>query len=76
MLSDRVQDGADLTCDNERQDQKGFILHLNVSEPDLIWKRALGNGGVAVVELKQQFWGDYYGMFLDPFGYQWSVLKA
>lgn len=82
MICDRQQEAADSTTndtpsgDNERQDQKGFVLHLNVSEPDLIWKRAMGNGGVTVMELKQQFWGDYYGMFQDPFGYQWSVLKA
>lgn len=79
MLSDRLLDSTTSdtpSANDDRKDQKGFVLHLNVSDPDLIWKRAMGNGGVTVMELKQQFWGDYYGMFQDPFGYQWSVLKA
>lgn len=77
MLCDRVQDSTDSTAsDEDRQDQKGFILHLAVSDPDAIWKQALGNGGISIVELKKQYWGDYYGTFQDPFGYRWSVLKA
>lgn len=74
MLCDRIGDDED-SRDNERQDQKGFVLHLNVSNPDVVWKRALGKGGVTVMELKQQGWG-YYGRFQDPFGYQWSILQA
>jgi uncharacterized glyoxalase superfamily protein PhnB len=76
MLSDRLLECGRPPADNEPKDQRGFILHLNVSDPDAIWKRAMGNGGVSVMELKQQFWGEYYGMLQDPFGYQWSVLKA
>lgn len=56
--------------------QKGLTLHLNVSDPDNIWKKAMENGGVPIVALKTQFWGDYYGQFQDPFGYRWSVLKT
>ena len=67
--------GVSSTKDGPPPDQTGFILHLNVPDPDLIWKKAMGNGGVQIMELKQQFWGDYYGTFQDPFGYQWSVLK-
>ena len=87
MICDRDIDHAPVTSESGNgisstkheeppQDQKGFTLHLNVPDPDLIWKKAMGNGGVQVMELKQQFWGDYYGMFQDPFGYQWSVLKT
>ena len=79
MLSDRLMDGPDSTTSaktDEPKDQKGFTLHMNVPDPDSIWKRAMGNGGVVVTELKQQFWGDYYGTFQDPFGYQWAVLKV
>lgn len=68
---------ADSAQSNHRQDDhKGFILHLNVPDPDRIWERAAANGAVTITQLKRQFWGDYYGMFQDPFGYQWSVLKA
>ena len=66
---------TDSTAENKTCRQNGFILHLNVSDPDAIWKKAMGNGGIEIVPLKNQFWGDYYGQFQDPFGYVWSVLK-
>lgn len=81
MLCDKFQDstpadGVSSTDDEPQGDQKGFILHLNVPDPDLVWKKAMENGGVQVMELKKQFWGGYYGQFQDPFGYQWGVLKS
>ena len=78
MLADRNQESGDATPTNngEPQDQKGFVLHVNVAEPEAIFKKALGNGGVQLMELKQQFWGDVYGQFQDPFGYQWGLLKS
>lgn len=85
MICDRQMDcpttttsesSNDVPKDEPPEDQKGFMLHMNVPDPDLIWKKAMANGGVQLMELKQQFWGDYYGMFQDPFGYQWSVLKS
>ena len=55
---------------------KGIILHLNVSDPDNTWKKAMANGGVQIIALKTQFWGKYYGQFQDPFGYRWSIIRA
>lgn len=57
-------------------DEKGVTLHLNISDPDKTWKKAMENGGTEVIPLKKQFWGDYYGQFQDPFGYCWSLLKV
>ena len=72
---------CDLNCRNEDQvktagEPKGFMLHLNVADPDFIWKKAIANGASQVMELKKQFWGDYYGTFCDPFGYEWAIRKA
>lgn len=53
----------------------GFMCHLDLSNPDAIWKKAMDNGCTQVIELKQQFWGDYYGVFKDPLGYGWSLRK-
>ena len=82
MLSDGpcYEEGScnknDTSSTNESCEHKGFILHLQLSNPDKVWKRAMENGGVKVLELKEQFWGSYYGQFMDPFGYQWSVEKS
>lgn len=84
MLADRCQDDGNETTPTNGEtsqqqqdgDQKGFILHVNVTDPEVIWKKALSNGGVQVVELREQFWGGTYGLFQDPFGYQWGLLKS
>ena len=52
---------------------RGFVCHMNTKDPHPVWKRAMENGATVVVELKKQFWGDTYGSFRDPFGYEWSV---
>lgn len=48
-------------------------LHLQVEDAKVIWDRVIAAGATAVMPLKDQFWGERYGQFLDPFGHQWSV---
>lgn len=33
----------------------------------------LSNGGTVMMPLEKQFWGDEFGMCVDPFGIQWMV---
>lgn len=54
---------------------RGYLSHMNVPDPDDIWKKAMANGATQVVELKDQFWGDYFGIFKDPYGFEWAVMK-
>jgi PhnB protein len=49
------------------------VIHVNVPDVDATWKQALAAGGEVVMELADQFWGDRYGMFRDPFGHVWSL---
>lgn len=56
-------------------DKHGVICHINVPDPELVWKKAMGNGATAIVELKVQDWGELYGCFRDTFGFEWSVRK-
>ena len=72
---------ADGACaEGKKQDSvgepRGFACHLAVTDPRLIWKKAMGNGADVVMELKVQFWGDLYGSFRDPFGCEWAVCKC
>ena len=72
---------ADQLCTGEnkewpkRGEACGFMCHLDLSDPDATWKKAMENGATQVVELKMQFWGDYYGIFKDPLGYGWALRK-
>lgn len=57
----------------ELPDPAGVMLHLQVSDPDLWWNRAIEAGASVVIELADQFWGDRYGQIRDPYGHLWSI---
>ena len=48
-------------------------LHLYVDNADAVFKRAIDAGGTVVMPPMDMFWGDRYGMLVDPFGHRWSV---
>ena len=49
------------------------VLHLQVEDGQQTWDRAIAAGATATMPFKEQFWGDLYGQFADPFGHQWSI---
>ena len=51
----------------------GVTLHLQVTDADAAWKRALDAGAREHFPLADQFWGDRYGQIKDPFGFTWSI---
>ena len=51
----------------------GVMLALRVDDPDKWWDRAVGAGAHIVVQLDDMFWGDRWGLLVDPFGHQWSI---
>lgn len=50
-----------------------LTLHLQVTDADKAWDRALSAGAVERFPLADQFWGDRYGQVEDPFGFRWSI---
>jgi PhnB protein len=52
---------------------EGVTLHLQVTDADAAWKRAVDAGATVKMELADQFWGDRYGQIQDPFGHKWSI---
>lgn len=51
----------------------GVMLHLNVTDADAWWARAVEAGATVIMPLADQFWGDRYGQLKDPFGHSWSI---
>ena len=53
----------------------GSTCTLNVYVPnvDEQFKQAIAAGGKESMPVADQFWGDRYGTFTDPFGYTWGV---
>jgi PhnB protein len=52
---------------------EGVTMHLQVTDADSAWKRAVDAGATVKMELADQFWGDRYGQLQDPFGHKWSI---
>ena len=52
----------------------GVTLHLQVDDADAWWNRAMAAGRCEItLPLADQFWGDRYGHFKDPYGHRWSI---
>jgi PhnB protein len=49
------------------------VLNVYVPNVDELFKQAISAGGKESMPVADQFWGDRYGSFVDPFGYSWGV---
>lgn len=48
-------------------------IHLNVADVDAFVARAVKAGAKVTIPVADQFWGDRYGVIVDPFGHSWSI---
>lgn len=48
-------------------------IHLYVDNADAVFERAVAAGATAKMPVTEMFWGDRYGVLIDPFGHSWSV---
>jgi uncharacterized glyoxalase superfamily protein PhnB len=48
-------------------------LHLDNSDIDAWWQRAVDAGCEIVTPLQVMFWGDRWGQVRDPFGVAWAM---
>lgn len=48
-------------------------LHLNVDDVDTFMAKAEAAGATIASPPSDMFWGDRYGVLVDPFGHRWSV---
>jgi hypothetical protein len=48
-------------------------LHLNVANADDAIARAEKAGATVKMAAADMFWGDRYGMVVDPWGHNWSI---
>ena len=51
-------------------------VHLNCADVARSWKSAVRAGAKVVLPLERQFWGDVYGVLVDPFGQRWSLSSS
>lgn len=48
-------------------------IHLAVPDVDATFEQAVAAGATARIAPADMFWGDRYGVLVDPFGHHWSV---
>jgi len=50
-------------------------IHMYCADVGAAWERARKAGCRIGMELQDTFWGDRYGMLLDPFGHHWALAQ-
>jgi len=48
-------------------------LHVYLDDVDTAVQRAVSAGATVKMPVMDQFWGDRYGVVIDPFGHRWSL---
>ena len=48
-------------------------IHLYVADVDAAFAKAVAAGATVKMPVAEMFWGDRYGMLVDPFGHVWSL---
>lgn len=51
-------------------------LNLGVENADDAMEKAVAAGATVTMPVADQFWGDRYGQFRDPFGNNWALAQA
>jgi len=51
----------------------GVYIFLYTEDVDGVYNRAVEEGCQVTMPLADQFWGDRYGKFVDPYGHAWGV---
>ncbi len=72
--------GGSLMLSDGMDDEKGHPLpqgHLQLVLHDgqTWWDRAVAAGCTVVTPYERQFWGDDWGLLVDPFGVRWAILQ-
>jgi uncharacterized glyoxalase superfamily protein PhnB len=58
---------------NDKHPAMPVMLNLYVEDSDAVYEKALKAGGVSVMPMTDQFYGDRSGMVRDPSGNLWSI---
>jgi PhnB protein len=65
-------------CGGKSQSPKALkgtpvTIHRYVENCDAAIKRAQDAGATVLLAAQDMFWGDRYGIVIDPFGHKWSI---
>jgi PhnB protein len=52
------------------------LLHVEVEDVDAVARQAVDAGAAVEMPVQEMFWGERYGVVVDPFGHRWAVSTA
>jgi len=50
-------------------------MHVYVPDANAVWEEVVASGAEITMPMADQFWGDRYGTFVDPFGHKWGIAQ-
>ena len=77
MLSDDFSaESGGISTTPEALGGSPVTIHLQLTDVDALWNKAVAAGAIVLMPLADQFWGDRYGLLKDPFGHKWSLAQT
>jgi PhnB protein len=73
FINDAMAGAPSVVRDGRSLGGSPVALTVYVEDCDPIFKKATENGSKVTMPIGDQFWGDRWGSFTDPFGLNWSV---
>lgn len=73
-----INGGTIMLCDHQDAHDagdRGGHLQLVLADAQSAWASALACGMTIVCPFETQFWGDEWGMLVDPFGVYWGIMQ-
>jgi PhnB protein len=49
------------------------LLHVEVQDVDAVARQAVEAGAVMEMPVQEMFWGERYGVLVDPYGHRWAI---
>jgi uncharacterized glyoxalase superfamily protein PhnB len=55
------------------RDGTSVTIHVYTENPDSLFDSAVSAGAKVKMPMMDMFWGDRYGVVIDPYGHSWSI---
>ena len=73
FVNDVMQGAPELVRDGRQLGGSPVGIVAYFEDADTVFRNATQNGAKVTMPIGDQFWGDRWGSFTDPFGQNWSV---
>jgi PhnB protein len=73
FVNDLMQGTPPVVQDGRKLGGSPVGLVMYFEDCDAVFRKAVENGAKVMMPIGDQFWGDRWGSFTDPFGLNWSV---